>query len=205
MTTTNMPYPVTLRGDLSIPPNRWVWIFKWFLLIPHYFVLGFLTIGFVFCWVCSFFAILFTGKYPRWAFDYNVGFMRWSWRVGFYGYQALGTDKYPPFSLDHDPNYPADLDVAYPDKLSQGMVLIKWWLWAFPQWIIVAVFQGGQHWIGLAPLLAVICGIVNLFTGKFPEDLFKFVIAIDRWTYRVYGYVGLMTDIYPPFRLDYEN
>lgn len=202
MNMQNMPYPVTLRGNLSTPPGRWIWLFKWLLLVPHYIALFFLGIAFAVCWIISLFAILFTGKYPRGLFDFNVGVLRWAWRVGFYGYQALGTDKYPPFSLDPDPHYPADLNAAYPEKLSQGLVLIKWWLLAIPHWVIVFVFQGGQHWMGLAPLLALICGIITLFTGKYPEDIFKFIIGMNRWSYRVYGYVALTTDIYPPFRLE---
>ncbi len=202
MTIQSMPYPVTVRGELSIPPGRWVWLFKWLLLVPHYFVLFFLGIAAGVCWVISLFAILFTGRYPKGLFDYNVGVLRWSWRVGFYGYQALGTDKYPPFSLNEDPNYPADLYVQYPDTLSNGLVLVKWWLLAIPQWIIVFVFQGGQHWMGLAPLLSIISGIVMLFTGKYPADLFKFIIGMDRWSYRVYAYAALTRDEYPPFRLD---
>ncbi len=118
MTTETKPYPVTLRGDFSVPPGRWVWIFKWLLGIPHYVILFFLGIAAVVSWVISLFAILFTGKYPKSLFDFIKGVMRWGWRVGFYSYMALGTDKYPPFSLDPDPNYPADLDVVYPEKLS---------------------------------------------------------------------------------------
>ena len=200
MTIENKPYPVTVKGDLSIPPGRWVWIFKCILAIPHYFVLFFLSIGFAVSWIISWFSIVFTGKYPKGLFDYNVGVLRWSWRVGFYAYEALGTDKYPPFSLDPDPEYPADLSVEYPEKLSQGLVWVKWWLLAIPQWIIVGVFQGGRNWIGLAPLMSLVRGIVLLFTGKQLEDLFKFTIGLDKWSYRVYGYVALMTDQYPPFR-----
>jgi hypothetical protein len=201
MTTNNMPYPVSVRGDLSIPPGRWVWIFKCLLLIPHYIVLGFLGIAAAFCWVISFFAILFTGKYPRWAFDFNVGMLRWGWRVSFYGYNALGTDKYPPFSLQPDANYPADITVAYPEKLSNGLVLVKWLL-AIPQLIIVCIFQGGQRWIGIGPLLALISAVIVLFTGKYPADMFKFIIGMNRWSNRVCAYVMLMRDEYPPFRLD---
>ena len=179
-----------------------MWLFKWLLAIPHYIVLFFLGIAFAVCWVISLFAILFTGKYPRGLFDFNVGVLRWGWRVGFYSYMALGTDKYPPFNLDEDPGYPADLYVQYPEKLSQGLVLVKWWLLAIPQWIIVFVFQGGKNWMGLVPLLSIINGFILLFTGKFPEDLFKLVIGLDRWSYRVYAYAALTRDEYPPFRLD---
>jgi len=194
------PYPVTITGVLSDPPGQWQWIFKWLLALPHYIVLAFLFIASFFATVYAFFAILFTGKYPRGIFDFNVGVMRWNWRVGFYAYQALGTDKYPPFSLEKG-GYPADLDVAYPEKLSQGLVLVKWWLLAIPHYIIVAIFQGGRY-NGLTGILSIICGFIVLFTGKYPEDLFKFIVGMNRWSYRVYAYAALMTDEYPPFRFE---
>jgi hypothetical protein len=155
-------------------------------------------------WIIAFFAILFTAKYPKGLFEFSVGVLRWSWRVGFYSYQALGTDKYPPFSLDPDPDYPADLDVPYPERLSRGLVLVKWWLLAIPHWIIVGIFQGGyggRGGGGLISLLAIIAAIVLLFTGKYPESIFKLVIGFNRWSYRVFVYVSLLTDKYPPFRL----
>ena len=189
-------YPVNIRGELTIPPGRWVWLFKWLLVIPHYFVLCFLGIAFCVVWVISFFAILFTGKYPKGLFDFNAGVLRWSWRVGFYSYQALGTDKYPPFSLDPDPNYPADLEIAYPEKLSRGLIWVKWWLLAIPHWIIVSIFSD------LISILVFVGGICLLFVGRYPKDLFKLVIGLNRWTYRVYAYVSMMRDEYPPFRLD---
>lgn len=200
MTTAQAPYPVTVRGDLSLPPGRWVWLFKWLLAVPHYFVLCCLYIGFVFSWLIALFAILFTGKYPRGLFDYNVGVLRWSWRVAFYSYQALGTDKYPPFSLQPDPAYPADLEVAYPEKLNNWLVLVKWWLLAIPHLCIVGIFMGSSENGGLACLLAFIGIIVVLFTGKYPEDIFRLVIGMNRWAFRTFAYVALMTDRYPPFR-----
>lgn len=204
MTTDNKTYPVTLKGELTAIPSRWLWIFKWLLAIPHYIVLCFLWIAFVVVGIIAFFSIVFTGKYPKGIFDFNVGVLRWSWRVGFYSYQALGTDKYPPFSLDADPNYPADLDIPYPEKLSRGLVWVKWWLLAIPQYIIVGIFQGGyggRGCGGLVTILAVIGAIALLFTGKYPADIFKLVIGMNRWSYRVLAYVSLMRDEYPPFRL----
>jgi hypothetical protein len=62
---------------------------------------------------------VFTGRYPRPLFGFNLGVLRWSWRVGYYTYSVLGTDRYTPFSLGPEPGYPATLDVAYPERLSQ--------------------------------------------------------------------------------------
>ncbi len=195
-------FPVTLTGELGAPLSPGLWLVKWFLLIPHYVVLLFLWAGFAFSWLGSLVAILFTGRYPRPLFDYNVGVLRWTWRVGFYGYQALGTDRYPPFTLRAG-GYPADLDVAYPERLSRGLVLVKWWLLALPHYAVVSLFQGGggRGGGGLVPLLALFAGVALLFTGRYPEGIFQFVMGMNRWAYRVAAYAALMTDRYPPFRL----
>jgi hypothetical protein len=78
--------------------NRWLPIFKWLLAIPHYIVLFFVYIGVVVAVVIAWFAILFTGRYPRSLFDFVVGAMRWTLRVNAYAFLLL-TDTYPPFSL----------------------------------------------------------------------------------------------------------
>jgi hypothetical protein len=204
MSTQNQAYPVTLRGELTIPPGRGWWLLKWLLIIPHIICLIGLGIAFIVVWIISFFAILFTGKHPKGLFDFKVGVLRWGWRVGFYSYSALGTDKYPPFSLQPDPAYPADLDIPYPEKLSQGLVLVKWWLLAIPHYIIVGLFSGGAGWGGRGGLifwLAIFGAVTVLFTGKYPADIFKLVIGLNRWSIRVCAYTSLMRDEYPPFRL----
>src|SRR5215207_9434602 len=74
----------------------------------------------------------------------------WTWRVSYYGYSALGTDRYPPFTLADVPDYPARLDIAYPEHLSRGLVLVKSWLLALPHYLIVGFFIGGAGTVAWA-------------------------------------------------------
>jgi hypothetical protein len=201
--TVSGGFPLEFKAELTEPLSPALWLVKWFLLIPHCFVLPFLWAGFAFSWIVALFAILFTGRYPRGLFDYNVGVMRWTWRVAFYCYQALGTDQYPPFSL-RSGGYPADLDVAYPERLSPGLALVKWWLLAIPHYIVIGVFQGGAGFYswGLVTILTMFAAVTLLFTGRYPKDIFRLVVGMNRWAFRVFAYAALMTDKYPPFRLE---
>ena len=130
--STQVAYLGSLEGELDSELSRWLWLVKWLLLIPHIIILAILWMALLILTVAAFFAILFTGRYPRDIFNFNVGVLRWTWRVGFYSYSALGTDRYPPFSLK-SADYPATLEVQYPEQLSRGLVLVKWWLLALPQ------------------------------------------------------------------------
>jgi len=213
-------HPVSLTARLDPELSRWLWLVRWLLAIPHFVVLVFLWLAFVVLTVVAAVAIVFTGRYPRGIFDFNVGVLRWSWRVSYYASTGgIGTDRYPPFSLQPEPGDPAHLDIMYPETLSRGLVFVKWLL-AIPHLIIVALLAGTSVlWLatnsdrigfeltgegGLLGILVLATGIVLLVTGRYPTALFDLIVGLNRWIYRTIAYVALMTDTYPPFRLDQD-
>jgi hypothetical protein len=205
---TNYPVRVTARPDT---PSRWLWLVKWLLLIPHFVVLAVLWVAFVVLTAVAYLSVLFTGRYPRVVFDFNVGVLRWTWRVGYYGYWAIGTDRYPPFTLADVPDYPARLEIDGPPTPKRWLPLVAW-LFALPHIMIVAALTTGFTWVadngmrytspGVATLAVLIAGVALLFTGRYPSGLYDLLVGASRWYLRVAAYVALLTDRYPPFRLD---
>ena len=136
--------------------------------------------------------ILFREKYPRWWFDWNLNFQRFSNRIGVY--LLLMDDRYP--STDEEQG--VHLAYTYPDAkadLGRGMPLVKWFL-AIPHYVVL-------FFLSIGALVAVIVAwFAILFTGRYPRGLFDYVEGVLRWHNRVVGYAfALVTDRYPPFRL----
>lgn len=136
--------------------------------------------------------LLFRQKYPRWWFDWNIAFTRFSYRVG--AYFLLLRDEYP----STDEQQAVHVDIAYPDArrdLNRWLSLVKWLL-AIPH-LIILIF------LFIAELFCVIAAwFAILFTGRYPRSLFDFIVGANRWGVRVLAYAFLLTtDRYPPFRL----
>ena len=187
-------YPAQGDATRQEEYNRFLPLVKWLLAFPHYIVLLFLLIGAAIAIFISFFAVLFTRKYPRGLFDYVVGVFRWAWRVNSYVY--LLVDPYPPFSLGEEPDYPARLSVAYPeDGIDRWRPLVQWLL-AIPYLIVAGILSY------VAAIVAFIGIFVILFTKKLPEGMFKLILNPMRWQLRGSSYELWMVDKYPPFEWD---
>lgn len=184
-------YPVRVEAERQAEYNRLLPLVKWLLAFPHYIVLVLLAIGLLFAVIISAFAVLFTRTYPQGLFDYIVGVFRWGWRVTSYVY--LLNDRYPPFSLQPDPAYPASLEVPYPDQGIDRWRPFVHWLLVIPYAIVAGVLTY------LAAVVAFIGVFVILFTKDLPEGMFKLILIPYRWQLRALSYGHFLIDRYPPF------
>jgi hypothetical protein len=183
-------YPASLEITYPAELNRWLPLIKWLFAIPHFIALFFVGIGAFFVLIYAFFAVLFTGRWPRGAFDYLVGTIRWVSRV--LAYYHLMTDAYPPFSLADDPSYPLRVHIDRPEQMARWRPLVQWLL-AIP-YVVVA---GVLYW--LIGVLTVVAFFTVLFTKRIPQGVFELMVPGLRWNLRSGAYSYFMTDRYPPF------
>ncbi len=136
--------------------------------------------------------ILFRRRYPRWWFDFAREFTRFSARIG--AYLALLTDRYPSTVEEQS----VHLELDYPEverDLNRWLPLVKWFL-AIPHYVVLFFLAIGAVFAIIAAWFAI------LFTGRYPQALFDYVVGVGRWALRVQAYVSLLiTDRYPPFSL----
>lgn len=170
------------------------------LLIPHFIILYFLQIVANIVYFIACFAILFSGRYPRGLFNFYVGYMRWN--ANMTGYLVSAYDKYPPFSMDIQPDFPVTLEVDYPENLNRILnfplfigYFIKLIL-LIPHLIIIVFLAL------VAMIVLFIAQFAILFTGSFPEGMHGFMVGVGRWSTRITAYTVALTDKYPPFSLD---
>ncbi len=188
-------YPVQVEADLLPEYSRFMPLIKWLLLIPQYIVLFFLAIGAMFVIFIAFFAILFTGKFPKGMWDYLVGVHRWALRVA--GYQLLITDKYPAYSMDEQPEDTVRLYAAYPETVERWRPFVAWLL--IIPYLFVAALIG---WVG--SICSFIAFFTIIFTKKIPEGLFDVIRISLVWQMRAGFYNYWLSTEYPPFEWDEE-
>ena len=186
-------YPVRLYAERQERYSRFLPLVKWLIAFPHYIALIFVGIGAFFAIIGAFFAVLFTGRFPRGIFDFLLGVIRWSYRVTAYVY--LLTDRYPPFSLDEEPDYPVRVDIDYPEHVENWRPLVAWLL-AIPYLFVAGVLGS------LAGIVAFVGIFVILFTEELPEGMFALIFVPLRWLVRGHAYATWMVTKYPPFSWD---
>jgi hypothetical protein len=183
-------YPVRMEIAYTTEFNRWLPLVKWLLAIPHFIVLFFVGIGAFFVAIFAFFAVLFTGRFPRGAFDYLVGTFRWGYRVA--AYFHLMVDPYPPFTLADDPDYPVRLNLEYPERIANWRPLVQWLL-AIPYLFVAGILYS------LTGILTVVAFFTILFTKRIPREMFELMVPGVRWNLRGNAYAYFLTDRYPPW------
>jgi len=183
-------YPVRFDVEYEEKHSRLLLFFRWILAIPHLLILYALSAVASICIFISFFAILFTKKYPRGLFDFVVNIYRWQANV--FSYLFLLRDDYPPFTWDTG-KYPLTWEVDYPAELGRFAPLYKWLL-VIPNLIVLYLL------VIVALLLYIVAWFAILFTGKMPHGIHDFLVGVGRWSHRVNAYATyLLTDKYPPF------
>ena len=185
-------YPARLEVDYPERLDRITTLLRLILIIPVVLLLSLMSyVGNNVVVLPTLVTLLVRRKYPRWWFEFNLEYTRFTGRVNAYG--ALLTDRYP--SLDEEQSVRIELD--YPDaaNLNRFLPLIKWLL-ALPHYIVLALLM-------VASLLAeIVAWLAILATEKYPRPLFNFVVSVQRYNLRVNAYAFLLvTDRYPPFRL----
>ena len=204
MAQSDSPYPVQFTVDYPEDArDRFTVFFRVIFIIPILIVIGAVSGqsgglqsfggaagGTLF--IAPLIMIVFRQKYPRWWFDWNLALSRFTNRVG--AYIFMMGDQYP----STDEEQAVHLEFSYPDAengLNRWLPLVKWIL-AIPHYIILIVL-----WV-LLVIAVIISWLAILFTGKYPQGLFDFVVGVMRWSNRVSAYAFLLvTDVYPPFRL----
>jgi hypothetical protein len=186
---SQLPHPVVFDVEYPERHSRWLIFVKWLLVFPQLIISSLLgaiagILGF-FAW----FAILFTGRYPRSMFDFSVGCLRWSANVS--AYYTLLVDEYPPFSFDED-EYPLTLQIPYPERQSRWRLFIRWFA-IIPNQIVFFFVQLAWYFTSFIAWWAI------LFTGHYPRGLFRFAVGVLRWSHRSAAYTSLLTEQYPPY------
>ena len=187
-------YPIDYEADFNPTPNRATTFFRIILAIPWLIVAIFWEILAVFTHLFAWVAVVILGRYPEWLYNFNSGVVRFYVRV--YAWIYLQTDVWPPFGLADDPSYPIRVNVA-PRAAKQSR------LKAFFRIILVIPMLILTYAINYVHLgAAIIAWLVIVFRGYQPEGVHSMMTFVNSFYARVYGYIALLTDDYPPVGIE---
>ena len=188
-----MPYPVTFEADYVEKRSRLTTFFRWLLVIPQFIVMAFYGLGAAVVVIIAWFALVFTGRWPRGMYDFVAGFFRYSTAV--HGYWFLLTDDYPPFGPDVD-SYPVRLNIAPPqDEYNRLKVLFRIIL-AIPVYIIAYAMNI------VAQVGAFLAWFAIVVLGRQPKGLQDMIVLGMSYQQRAYAYMALLAEDWPPFTDD---
>ena len=186
------PHPVAFDVEYPQRVSRLTTFFRLFMAIPQFIVIYLLLMAMGLITILAWFAILFTGRYPKSFFEFSSGVMRWQANV--WAYVALLRDEYPPFSLEPG-EYPVALDIPLAERQSRFRLFIR----VFAIWPNQVVLQFVMYGWFFTTFLS---WWMILFTGRYPRGLFRFSVGVLRWQQRQLAYLYLLRDEYPPYSVN---
>jgi hypothetical protein len=188
------PHPVQFEVEYPDRLSRGLIFVKWLLAFPQYIVVYLLLLVAELLAVLAWFGILFTGRYPKSFFEFGAGALRWQSQLS--AYIFLLRDEYPPFSWEPG-SYPLLLEIPPADRQSRWRLFIRF-IAIIPNQVALLVVSIGALFTTFIAWWAI------LFTGRYPRGLFRFAVGVLRWQQRVFAYVFLLRDEYPPYSVRAE-
>ena len=186
------PHPVAFDVEYPQRVSRLTTFFRLFMAIPQFIVIYLLLMAMGLITILAWFAILFTGRYPKSFFEFSSGVMRWQANV--WAYVALLRDEYPPFSLEPG-EYPVALDIPLAERQSRFRLFIRVFaIW--PNQVVLQLVMYGWFFTTFLSWWMI------LFTGRYPRGLFRFSVGVLRWQQRQLAYLYLLRDEYPPYSVN---
>lgn len=183
-------YPISYEADFNPSPNRWTTFFRILLSIPWLIVATFWSLLFLFTHFFAWVAVVIMGRYPVWLYEFNSGVVRFMVRT--YAWLYLQTDVWPPFGISDDPSYP--IRVTFPPIAARQSRLKAFFrlLLALPMLLLSYAVNYMHLWIG------VIAWVTIVFRGYLPEGINNALTFVNGFYARLYGYIAILTDDYPP-------
>jgi hypothetical protein len=183
-------YPVQYEADFNPEPNRWTTFFRPLLAIPWIIVALFWGILFLFTHLFAWVSVVILGRYPEWLYEFNSGVVRYGVRTGAWVY--LQTDEWPPFGLSDDPSYPIRVNFAPRAERQSRLKAFFRLILALPMLIVSYAVNYMHFWV------AAIAWLTIVFRGYQPQGVNNALTFVNSFYARLYGYVALLTDDYPP-------